>query len=143
MKLGHFIALLALTGCDKIPKDVEGTLDRISSSGEFKAGIVPGHPLDARRQQSFLSAVSRSAHARPQVTIDATEPLLGQLDRGEIDLVIGPMAKASGWRRQVHFMPLRRELGPVGDLELVAMARNGENRWIALLHREARQVAEQ
>lgn len=135
--------VLLVAGCGELPRDVEGTIERVSGGRLVRVGIIAGPSLDPRRQQLFLDAVQRRSGARPEVTIDATEPLLGQLERGELDLVIGPMSKSSGWRRQVHFMPLRQELGPAGDLELVTMARNGENRWIALLHREARRVAEQ
>ena len=134
--------ILIVAGCGEVPRDIEGTFEQVRDGRLFRVGIIAGPSLDPRRQQLFLDAVQRRSGARPEVTIDATEPLLGQLERGELDLVIGPMSKSSGWRRRVHFMPLRRELGPAGDLELVSMARNGENRWIALLHREAKRVME-
>lgn len=37
--------------------------------------------------------------------------------------------------------PLGEQVGSDGHVHLAAAARNGENAWIALLHREARDVA--
>ena len=138
------LAALALPACDAIPKDIEGTADRISRERQFDVGIIASTDSEPTEIRAFLAAVSGATGASPHFHRGATEPLLMQLDQGDLDLVVGPMATDSGWRRHVHFMPLSKApRDPGGKTRWMAMARNGENRWIGIAHPLARQVAKQ
>ena len=138
-----FAALLLLPACGDIPRDPDGTLERVQSKNSFRVGLVAsGEPVGPERQRLFLRQVARAAGARPVVETGATEQLLLMLESGELDLVIGPMAPKSPWQKRVSFLPpLGEQVDPSGHLHLVAMAKNGENAWIGLLHREASKVA--
>ena len=138
MKSILLILPLMLAGCGDLPRDPEGTLDRVRAERDFKAGIIAGPPADPTRLRAFLERVERAAGARASVETGAAEPLLHRLESGGLDIVVGPMTASSAWNKQVHFLPpLRRGTDGQRELDLVAMARNGENAWISLLHREA------
>lgn len=132
------VVSLVGVGCDGIPKDPDGTLDRVRAQREYRVGLIAGPALGASRQQLFLSMVSEAAGARPRIQTDAAEPLLAQLEAGELDLVIGAMTPHSPWSKHVSFLPpLGEQVTAAEHLHLVAMAKNGENRWISLLHNAA------
>ena len=82
--------------------------------------------------------LSRATGARPALEAGAAEPLLTRLEEGGLDLVVGEFAEKSPWSTRVTFTDPIAVEGPV---MLAAAARNGENAWIGLVHREARAVA--
>ena len=107
----------------------------------FSAGLIDAHPPStdwSGRIARFVGRVGRATGAQPQVQRDAAEPLLLRLEKGELDVVIGPMAPTSPWEKQVSLLPaLAEHVGPDRHLRLAAIARNGENEWIELPHGEA------
>jgi hypothetical protein len=135
------VVAVLLPACGAVPADIENTSERVRETQVYRVGVVAG-PVNTQRQEHFLAVVSKAAAARPTLEHGAAEPLLKKLERGALDIVIGPMDAKSGWARQVHFMPLQAgKPAPPDRLQYVAMARNGENEWIALLHRQASAVA--
>ncbi|MEA3008869.1 MAG: hypothetical protein QOJ91_561 [Sphingomonadales bacterium] len=136
-------AALALAACDRLPTDPDGTLDRIRSERSFRVGLIAtgNAPIGAQRQRLFLARVARATAARPIVETGASEPLLLDLEDGRLDLVIGPLSSESPWVERVALLePLGTAPGPHKAV-VTPIARNGENRWITLLEREARAVA--
>lgn len=84
--------------------------------------------------------MAAEAGAAPELSAGAAEYLLTQLEEGELDLVVGTMAKKSPWATKVY---ASKPLSPAAEREpasLVALARNGENAWISLLHRQVEQI---
>lgn len=135
---------LFFTACDGIPKDQEGTLDRIRTERIFRVGMIASGEtaVDPERRRLFLQRVIAAAGATAQIEQDASERLLIRLEQGELDLVIGELAPKSPWAKQVAILPpLAEQVGEKGHFHLVAAARHGENAWISLLHREAGAVA--
>ena len=135
------LACLAASSCGDFPRDPESTLERVRAERVFRVGLVA--PLHERsldpRAKTLLRRVGQAAGARPFVQIGDAEPLLNQLEEGELDLVIGRFEKASPWKRLVSFgPPLRIEKHKKAEFHLTAAARNGENAWIGLLEAEAR-----
>ena len=143
MKILPLFALALCASCDGIPKDPDGTLDRVRSERRFKVGMVASaEPIGADRQRLFLSRVSAAAKARPAIEPGAAELLLAKLEEGQLDLVVGPMAPHSPWSRLVTFLPpLGEQVTREGHVHLIAAAKHGENAWITLLDREATRVA--
>lgn len=139
------IALLAGAACGAIPKDPDGTLDRVRAERQFRVGLIAsGAPVGADRQKLFLQGVGRAAGARPAIETGASDPLLAKLEEGELDVVVGEFAPQSPWALHVTMLPLLGEqISREGHVHLAAAARNGENAWIALLHEEAGKVAAQ
>lgn len=142
MKARNLALLLAasLAACSDIPRDVEGSLEQIREEKSFRVGLIAGSEDGEGRGRRLIEAVAAEAGATPQVTTGAAEHLLTELEEGKIDLVVGTMAKKSPWATKVHAskpLSVAREKDPVS---LVALARNGENAWISLLHRQVEQV---
>jgi hypothetical protein len=145
MKMLPPLLLALCASCGGIPKDPDGTLDRVRAERQYKVGIIAsGEPVGADRQRLFLSRVSSAAQARPSLEVGGAEPLLVKLEEGELDLVLGAMAPHSPWSKLVTFLPpLGEQVTSEGHVHLIAAARNGENAWISLLDGEARKVAAQ
>ncbi|HWH16717.1 MAG TPA: hypothetical protein VNT77_00030 [Allosphingosinicella sp.] len=135
--------MLLLPGCEGIPKDPDGTLDRIKAERRYRVGLIaPG--TDAGKQRLFLHRVSAAANAQPLLEHGASEPLLTKLEEGKLDLVIGELAPNSPWAKRVTILPpLGERVSKEGHVHIVGVAKNGENGWIGLLHREAEAVAAQ
>lgn len=92
--------------------------------------------------RALLQRVSRASGATPKLEQDASEILLGRLEKGELDLVIGRFEKKSPWVRLVTIgPPLKAEKLGKAEFQLAPVMKNGENAWIALVEREARDVA--
>jgi ABC-type amino acid transport substrate-binding protein len=136
-------AALALAACDRLPRDPDGTLDRVRAERRFRVGLIAtgGTPIGAEPESVFLARVARAAGAQPVLKEGASEPLLLELEDGRLDLVIGPLSPESPWVDRVALLrPIGETVAPQ-HLLLTPIARNGENRWIMLLEREARTVA--
>lgn len=135
-------ALLCAAGCGRIPADPEGTLDRVREDRTFRAGLISSGERRAAgtEEKKFLDRVAAATGARPILTEGAAEPLLLELEEGGLDLVVGPVGPDSPWKKRVAILrPIGMTIEPP-SLLIVPIARNGENRWIMLLEREARAV---
>ena len=135
---------LLCASCTDFPRDPQGTLDRIRSEGSYRVGLVA--PLSRgggyAELPAFLDRVSAAASASPQITTGDSEPLLLQLEEGELDLVVGRFDKKSPWATKVEIGPaLRIEKHGKAELHLAPAMRNGENAWIALIEAQARDSA--
>lgn len=138
-----FCAALVVAGCDRLPRDPDGTLDRIRAERRFRVGLIAAGdtPIVSEAEPLFLGRVAEATGATPLVKEGASEPLLLELEAGKLDLVIGPLSPESPWLGRVTILrPLDESLASQ-HLLITAAARNGENRWIMLLEREARAVA--
>jgi hypothetical protein len=135
--------LLTAAGCHQIPRDPEGTLDRVRAERAFRVGLISsGDQRNGRaREQAFIGRVAAAADARPVLMEGAAEPLLIELEEGRLDLVIGMVSPKSPWMKDVAILRPLAETRSEPKLLLVPIARNGENRWIMVLEREARVVA--
>ena len=132
MKARSLLFLFALSACGSIPRDPDGTLDRVRASHVIRVGVVEGS--DAWRP--LLARVAAATNARPRMQTGALEPLLLRLEEGDLDLVAGgQFAEDSPWIARVTLGPVLRRDATINH-HLVA--RNGENAWIMLIEREAR-----
>ena len=134
---------LALAGCDYLPRDPAGTLERVQREGRFRVGLIsPGETaVDREAERGLLIRVAEAAGAQPAVELGASEALLLELEEGRLDLVLGPLSKDSPWLGRVALLepiggPLATE-----ELAITPAARNGENRWIMLVEREVRAMS--
>lgn len=134
--------LLALGGCNALPRDPEGTLARVEASRVIRVGLVDDAGVDGVAPARLIRALGQATGARARIVPGAQEPLFAALDQGRLDLVIGPFAKDSPWARHVALAPPIAAGGEGEErIELAAAARNGENRWIMLVERSSRAVA--
>lgn len=132
---------LAAAACADIPRDPDGTLERVHAERSFRVGYVASSGAGHEAARAFLRRVADAASARPEIETGASEPLLARLAEGELDLVLGPFAPGTPWGKHVTLLaPFDEQVGRDGQVHYRAAARNGENAWIALLHRESRAV---
>lgn len=132
----------ALTACGPYPDDVEGTLYRVETQHRIRLGLAEV-PAPARpAADMFLRRIAKGTGA----TLDApregsSEELFAALENGELDLVVAEVAEDSPWLPDVAVIePLAERRSGERKLGLSAVVRNGENRWIMLLEREARDM---
>jgi hypothetical protein len=135
------VAMSALAGCSDLPKDPDGTLDRIVRERQFRVGIVASRGADAAPHGALIARVAAATGARPAIEHDAAERLLIRLEDGALDLVLGEFEREGPWTTRVHILPALAS-GRTGSRETVvaAAAANGENGWIMLVDREAREL---
>ncbi|TFI59656.1 hypothetical protein E2493_03290 [Sphingomonas parva] len=124
--------------CSGIPRDPEGTLERVRAERAFKVGVIARGAAVSAAELAFLRNVERATGARAAIETGSAENLLLRLEEGGLDLVVGPFGTRTPWITRVSFVPPpdKRKAGE-GVLLPSAAARNGENGWIALLHGEA------
>ena len=139
---GLAVLALALAACGPFPRDVEGTTDQIGRDGTVRvafAELEPGQTALARR---FAERVAARAGARVrQMPNGATETVFARLEEGELDLVVAEVATDSPWLTHVAVLePLSSRRAGKRVLTLSPVARHGENRWIGILEREARDM---
>jgi hypothetical protein len=137
---------LVLTSCSDFPKDPEATLERVRSEHVFRVGIVePSASMGSDRSvQSMLHAIGREVHASHQIIKGDAETLLTGLEEGRLELVIGYFEIKSPWTERVTLAPaLRHQEEGESEFQLAPAMRNGENGWIALVERQARDAAMQ
>lgn len=134
------VALLAAGGCDWRPRDPDGTLERVRTTGVVRVGLI-GAPVPAA--SAFVPALAAAAGASPRIERGALEPMLQRLDRGEIDVVVAEFANDSPW------LPLVGAAPPIDGgsergkrIAPRAVVRAGENGWLMLVEDSARVVAQ-
>jgi hypothetical protein len=137
-------SICALGSCGDFPKDPKSTLQRIGSEHSFRVGLVSttGENNASGTTKQLLLSLASETHASPQVIRGETELLLTRLEQGKLDLVIGRFEKKSPWASRVTFgPPLRTEQQGNSEILLRPAAQNGENAWIGLVERKARDLA--
>jgi len=132
--------VLLAAGCDAIPSDPDGTLERVREQRSFRVGLIASHSAPPDAAADLLRRLSRATSAKAMLERGPAEALLTRLEEGDLDLVLGEFAEKSPWAAQVT---LSEPIVTNGPTILAAAARNGENAWIALVHREARAAAAQ
>lgn len=130
---------VVLGACSQIPRDQDRSLERVRQEDRFSVGVISGSSDGERRGLVLVDHVARATGARPVIQHGSAEPLLEDLEQGRLDLVVGSMSQKSPWRARVHFL-LELSHRSTDRPAAVAMARNGENAWIAILHREAEKI---
>ena len=138
------VALIACAGCSDLPRDPDGTLERVMRERQFRVGIVASSGGVHASHQALVARLARATGARPLIEQDSAEPLLIRLEEGDVDLVLGEFEHKGPWTTQVHMLPaLARRTAGDREIVVAAAAANGENRWIMLVDREARALGAQ
>lgn len=137
--------VLTLGACSvTIPSDPDGTLDRVTD-GTLRVGVSPNPPwtdlpggpdadpegTEVRLVEDFAASIGAEVQWLP----GGEEDLVGRLERGEVDLVVGGLTARSPWSEKVVLTYRYTETtGPEGDKELHVMAAPmGENAFLVEL----------
>lgn len=140
MKRAALVAILctAIVACAEVPRDPDGTLRRVQETHVIRVGLVASEKDRAPAEQRFIEQVAQATGARADTVRGPAEAVLSRLEEGELDVVVGEFHATSPWGTRVTFVPgLKDQARGEGKMALAVAARNGENRWIALLHRHA------
>lgn len=100
---------MLITGCGvTIPTDPDGTLNRIASRGELRAGATPAGDalsIDGNRAVGPLARLvegfASEQGARVTWVTGSEETLVDELEAGEIDMAVGGMTDATPWGDRV------------------------------------------
>jgi hypothetical protein len=90
----------------------------------------------------LIAKIGGVVRGSPKIIRGETEVLLTGLEEGYLDIVIGHFEKKSPWSARVTLgPPLKTEMQGKSELLLRPAMKNGENAWISLIEREARDLA--
>ena len=139
LRRSFIFACLALAACGPYPRDVSGTLDRIEQTDQFRVGFAELSREDEQMASAFVERLEQATEAEAEIDTGSLERQLARLEEGELDIVVGEFAAETPWATPVTILePLSTRRVGTRTLDLSPAARNGENRWIALLEREIR-----
>jgi hypothetical protein len=141
----YFALMLCLAGCGTLPKDPDGTLDRIRREHVIRVGRVQGgSTTDAADWRRVLKRLEASTEAKPILQSGMLEPLLLDLEAGKLDAVVGGrFDEKTPWKTRVSLgPPIRMIETSTGKTASHLVVRNGENAWIMMVQRETKAAGE-
>jgi hypothetical protein len=144
MRNSALLSLSLLTACGGIPRDPEGTSERIGRDRIMQVGLVDGaNSQSIGRLSELIEALSKETGAKPVISRGGQETLLIKLEAGDLDLVLGGrFVEDTPWKTRVTLgPPLASQTVAASKLQEHAVTRNGENAWIVRVQREARAIA--
>jgi polar amino acid transport system substrate-binding protein len=143
----HLVALLlALAGACGLPRDPEGTLDRVRG-GTLRVGFVVDTPWVTAVGEgaggvegAIVAELAHQLSARVAWTHGAETPLLTALHDGDLDLVVAGLTKDSPWAQKASFTrPYYVDTtvvhGERTEVPHVVAVRPGENAWQVYVER--------
>lgn len=139
---------LLLAGCGAtVPTDPEGTLDDVRG-GVLRVGVSANPPWTEAEpdddapgpggiEPDLVREFARTLDAEVEWTRGGEETLVDQLDRDELDLVVGGLTSSSPWSEHAALTyPYAHTTGPEGTPEAHVMAvQLGENAFLTELER--------
>lgn len=139
------LVVLTLTACGvTVPTDPDDTLDTVRG-GELRAGVSPHEPWTAVGADGTPSGLevdlvedfARTLDAEVVWTPGGEEQLVGDLERGDLDLVVGGFSASTPWTSKaavtVAYVTVTDPDGkPEGHVMLTPM---GENAFLVELER--------
>jgi len=136
-------ATLAACGVT-VPTDPDGTLDRVRG-GELRVGVSPHEPWTGTLpdgtptglEVDLVADFAQTLDADVVWTVGGEEALVGDLDRGELDLVVGGLTASSPWTSKAAVtVAYVTVTDPDGEPEgHVMLAPTGENAFLVELER--------
>lgn len=137
------LSVAAMAGCTGIPRDPEGTLERVVATAELRAGASPadgrvhiagdGDPAGALVE--VVEEYAGSLGADVVWTIGSEEELVEALERRQIDLAIGGMTDRGPWSDRVAVTRGYPALAQDGRDPAVILCPLGENALLASVER--------
>jgi hypothetical protein len=141
IKHSFMAAVLLLSSCGEYPRDPEATLARIQERGTVRVGLISGQGQSGKAQ-ALIAKIAEATKAQPVLTYGQSEPLLLDLEEGQLDLVLGTFDEKTPWGIRVTVgPPLERSIRGKSHHQLAPVMRNGENAWISMIEREVRDLA--
>ncbi|MBI1361905.1 MAG: hypothetical protein GC155_16640 [Alphaproteobacteria bacterium] len=132
-------SLLSLCAC-AFPRDPANTTQQVLEGGHVRVGLVAGaSPSERTIMEAFARSVAEAQNATPQFESASAKHLIDELDEGDLDLVVGPFAKKSPWKKRVALTrPYHAKNDNGAGAPIRGAVRLGENRWLIDVERETR-----
>lgn len=143
------LLMLAAAGCSAIPADPDDTLERVTGD-VLRVGVSVNppwtelpHGTDEQEggteprgtEVELVADFAASLGAEVEWVIGGEENLIDQLDRGELDLVIGGLTADSPWHEVAALTRPYTESDDGGQVRRVMATPAGENAFLAALER--------
>ena len=143
--VAFLLLLAAMTGCG-VPRDSEGTLERMRG-GVMRVGVTDHPPWDSVTAEVvrgiepvLVAELAATIGARPTWRRGAESELLAALARRELDLVAGGLTDDSPWASKVALTrPYTTDQSGRGHVLAVPA---GENGWLVTVERFLQQRAD-
>ena len=131
-----------LTGCGmSIPADPDGTLDRVSG-GELRIGASPdpglvdvGSSTPTGPLPDLAEQFAATLDAEPEWTVGSEETLVGMLEAGDLDLVIGGFTEKTPWIDKAGITRGYSGIEGADGRKIVMLVPLGENAFLTDLER--------
>ncbi|MFP5416076.1 MAG: transporter substrate-binding domain-containing protein [Actinomycetes bacterium] len=101
------LCLALLAGCG-IPRDPDGTLERVQQAGELRVGIVLAPPHTVLRgttwsgpEVELVQGFADELGVRVAWVSGSEEQTVDRAEHGEVDLMVGGLTTRTGWSTQV------------------------------------------
>ncbi|MEQ8751534.1 MAG: hypothetical protein RIC52_17340, partial [Amphiplicatus sp.] len=144
LRLLALAALVALAGCIDLPRDPDGTLDRIRAARAFRVGMIDNAEGDVQAMglaRQLIARLEGRTGAEARIERASAAILLPRLEAGDLDLVLGRFDASSPWRKRVSLAtPIARLRPPREGQPYRAATRNGENAWIMVVETESHRL---
>ncbi|WP_259363129.1 hypothetical protein [Microbacterium esteraromaticum] len=132
----------ALTGCGvSIPTDPDGTLDRVTGV-ELRVGASPDPGLvdvDGATPSGPLADLAdefaTALDAEPEWTVGSEETLVGMLEAGDLDLIIGGFTEKTPWLDKAGVTRGYGGIAGADGRKIVMLVPIGENAFLSDLER--------
>lgn len=145
-RTGAAAAMLALAtllaGCGlSIPSDPDGTLDTVTD-GELRVGaslepglveVEDGDPIGPL--PDLVTGFAKRLDAAPEWTVGSEETLVGLLEKGDLDLVIGGFTDKTLWVEKAGVTRGYPDIVGADGRSIVMLVPPGENAFLSRLER--------
>lgn len=141
LALVALVSVFALAGCGSVPADPDGTLERVTN-GVLHVGASPDDGLISvtgdevsGQEAELVEDFAETLNARVEWTVGGEENLVGQLDAGKLDLVVGGITDATPWVESAGVTRSYPEMPGADGRKIVMLVPLGENRFLSTLER--------
>lgn len=134
---------LLLAGCAAIPRDPQGTIDRVRETGVLRAGASPSRErvqVDGDRvsgtEADLVSGFARTLGAQVRWRIGGEQELVEAMEEGELDVLAGGLTVQSPWSDKISLTrAYARSTEGDKKIEHVLAVPLGENAMLVALER--------
>ena len=137
------LVIVALSACTSIPRDPDGTLERVIERGELRVGASPSGDLvvlsgadPSGREVDLVEGFAEELGVDVVWTVSGETELVGAMERGELDVLVGGLHADSPWSDKVAITRAYAESTEAGEtVKHVLAVPIGENAMLVRLER--------
>ncbi|MBM7466677.1 hypothetical protein [Microbacterium esteraromaticum] len=139
---GALLLAIALSGCGiSVPTDPDGTLEHVTG-GELRIGASPDHGLvdigtstPSGPLPDLAGEFAKTLDASPEWTVGSEETLVGMLEAGDLDLIVGGFTEKTPWIDKAGITRGYSGIPGADGRKIVMLVPLGENAFLSDLER--------